>query len=131
MTINEHSLLIDTDILIDYLRGQKQAVSFLENTDNHLMTSAINVAEIFVGVRDGKERSVLEQFIQLFEIINIDHEIAEMGGLFRRDYGQTHGTGLADGIIAASAKLKKARLITLNARHFPMLADVFIPYKNE
>ncbi len=124
-----HSLLLDTDVLIDYLRGQKQAVSFLENTDSHLMTSAINVAEIFAGVRDGEERKVLEKFIRIFEIINTDHEIAEMGGIYRRDYGQSHGTGLADAIIAASAKLKNARLVTLNARHFPMLPDIFIPYK--
>jgi len=35
--------------------------------------------------------------------------------------------GLADALIAATAELKQARLVTLNSRHFPMVA-VEVPY---
>jgi predicted nucleic acid-binding protein len=40
----------------------------------------------------------------------------------------SHGTGLADALIAASAEAAGATLVTLNRRHFPMLAEVLVPY---
>jgi predicted nucleic acid-binding protein len=46
-------LLLDTDILIDYLRGQVKAVAFLKKTRRHLLVSALTVAELHVGVREG------------------------------------------------------------------------------
>ncbi|MFN5219653.1 MAG: hypothetical protein ACK5FE_01870 [Cyanobacteriota bacterium] len=45
--------------------------------------------------------------------------------------GPSHGTGLADALIAASAEAAGATLVTLNRRHFPMLADVLVPYAKE
>jgi len=49
-------------------------------------------------------------------------------GLWRRTYGRSHGTGLADALIAASASAAQATLVTLNRKHFPMLADVLVPF---
>ena len=54
---------------------------------------------------------------------------AVRGGLFRRDYGKSHGVGLADALIAATAELAQATLVTLNAKHFPMLPTVLVPYQ--
>ena len=53
-------LLLDTDVLIDFLRGQPQAVQLLEDTDCEFHVSAVSVAELYVGVRDGREREVLD-----------------------------------------------------------------------
>ena len=47
-------LVVDTDVLIDYLRDQPQAVVFLEGTEQPLAISAITVAELHAGVRDGE-----------------------------------------------------------------------------
>ena len=46
-------LVVDTDVLIDYLRDQPQAVAFLEGTEQPLAISTITVAELHAGVRDG------------------------------------------------------------------------------
>ncbi|MHC4458909.1 MAG: PIN domain-containing protein, partial [Planctomycetota bacterium] len=43
------------------------------------------------------------------------------GGLYKRDYGKSHGVGLADAILAATAEAENAELKTLNTEHFPML----------
>ena len=51
-----------------------------------------------------------------------------MGGLYRRDYGQSHGTGLADALIAATAEENGATLVTFNQRHFPMV-EIRVPYE--
>jgi predicted nucleic acid-binding protein len=88
-------VLIDTDVLIDYLR----------------------------------EREKLDTFIKAFEIVLVDGEIAVQGGLFRRDFLRSHGVGLSDALIAASAVSCGATLVTLNKKHFPMLDSVSIPYQ--
>jgi predicted nucleic acid-binding protein len=122
-------LLIDTDVLIDYLRDRAEAVTYLESLTPPLSISAITVAELYAGVRDGAERSTLDQFIDSFQIIAIDENIAVRAGLIRRDFGKSHGTGLADAIIAATAELQQADLVTLNGKHFQMLNEVVIPYQ--
>lgn len=121
-------LLLDTDVLIDYLRGQAQAVAYLEERTETLLVSAITVAELFAGVRGGKERTALAAFLSAFEIVAIDAAIARRGGGFRRDYGNSHNVGLADALIAATAERAQAQLVTLNRKHFPMLTDVHVPY---
>lgn len=124
-------LLIDTDVLIDYLRAQAGVVSYLEGlTDaDTLLISAMTVAELYAGVRDGAERTALDSFVQAFEVIPVSDKVAIYGGLLRRDYAKSHNTGLADAIIAATAEIEQAHLVTLNKKHFPMLADLIVPYQ--
>ena len=121
-------LLIDTDVLIDYLRGQAAAVAYLESLTEPLLISAITVAELYAGVREGNERQALESFVSAFNVVPTDETIARRGGLYRRDYGKSHSVGLADALIAATAEVHGATLVTLNQKHFPMLAAVTVPY---
>ena len=122
-------LLLDTDVLIDYLRGLADAVAFLKKTRRPLFVSAVTVAELHVGVREGAERRVLDDFLGLLEVIAITTDIARQGGLWRRDYGKSHGTRLLDALIAASAAPSGCTLATLNERHYPMLETVLVPYR--
>ena len=122
-------LLIDTDVLIDYLRGQADAVAFLKKTRRKLRVSAATVAELHVGVREGDEREVLERFLGLLEAVDITPDIVRQAGLWRRDFGKSHGTGLMDALIAASAELSGSTLVTLNGKHYPMLESVLVPYR--
>ena len=122
------ALLIDTDVLIDYLRGHAAAVSYLESLIEPLLISAITVAELYAGVREGTERQALESFLTAFQIVIANEMIAKQGGLYRRDYGKSHNVGLADALIAATVELRGATLVTLNRKHFPMLAKVTVPY---
>ncbi len=120
--------MVDTDVLIDYLRDQPQAVVFLEGTEQPLAISAITVAELHAGVLDGEERRRLDAFVAAFEVLPLDRQPAQRDGFWRRQDGPSHGTGLADALIAASAEAAGATLVTLNRRHFPMLAEVLVPY---
>jgi predicted nucleic acid-binding protein len=122
-------LLIDTDVLIDYLRDKAEAVSYLEGLNEPLLLSVITIAELYAGVRDGAERTTLDEFIHAFEIVPVDREISIKGGLYRRDYMKSHNVGLADALIAASAETHRAELVTLNSKHFPMLTNVVVPYQ--
>ncbi len=128
MAAADFSVLIDTDVLIDYLRGQVNAIAYLESVAERLVISAITVAELYAGVREGAERQALETFLSAFEVVDVNQSISQRGGLYRRDLGKSHGVGLADALIAATAEELGATLVTLNQKHFPMLNRVTVPY---
>ena len=118
--IMTNSILLDTDVLVDFLRGHSKALAFVNAQSDRIILSSIVVAELFAGVRGDAEQVVLEDFISLFRVIPVDAEIAKTGGLYKRDYARSHGVGLADSILAATAESENAELKTLNTKHYPM-----------
>ncbi len=125
----EDIILLDSDVLIDYLRNRPEAVGYLESLPQPPIVSAVTAAELYAGVCEGRERKILDELIRNSTIIPITEKIAVSGGLYRRDYIKSYGVGLADAIIAATAEAESATLVTLNKKHFPMLAKVFVPYQ--
>jgi predicted nucleic acid-binding protein len=113
--------LIDTDVWIDYLRGHPQAVKFVAALPERAWISAVSVAELHAGVREGAEREALAQLISSLEAADLTSEIATRGGLLRRDYGRSHGVGLNDALIGATALEHDLQLLTLNVKHYPAL----------
>ena len=91
------------------------------------MVSVITIAELRAGMRVGEERALETLFAALIKV-PVDELIARHAGDLRRKFGPSHGTGLADALIAASAIRHKARLITLNVKHYPMMDDLPTPY---
>jgi predicted nucleic acid-binding protein len=122
-------VLFDTDVLIEYLRGIDAARTYIDNIQDMVYMSSISMAELYAGVRKGEESEKLDIFIETFEVINLNKNIAKIGGLYRNQYKPGHGTGLADALIAATAKEIGAQVITFNIKHFPMLNDVIKPYE--
>ncbi len=123
------SLLLDTDVLIDFFRGNSKAVAFVNKNSSRIILSSIVVAELYAGVKGDAELTVLENFVSLFRTIPVTSEIARMGGLYKRDYGKSHGVGFADAIIAATCEAENADLKTLNVKHYPMIKGLRPTYK--
>ena len=127
-------ILVDTDVLIDFLRGYDEATTFVTANSEDIMVSSIVVAELYAGARggpDGAERVVLEDLLGLFRVVPVSRDVARLGGLYKRDYGKSHGVGLADAIIAATATVENAALKTLNVRHYPMLTGIEPAYRRQ
>lgn len=121
--------LLDSDILVEYLRNRPPALDYVDTLEGNLLISVITVAELIAGARNQFERQSIELFLSALEVIPIDYAIAKQGGLFRQQYKQSHGTGLDDALIAATAELTGATLISFNRRHFPMIANFQVPYE--
>jgi predicted nucleic acid-binding protein len=122
--------LVDTDVWIDFLRGVSQAVHFVDQLPDVVCISAISVAELYAGVREGKERVSLEDLLTALKILPLDDISATHGGLIRRDFGKSHDVGLSDALIAATALQHDCQLFTLNVKHYPALpkTQVTKPY---
>lgn len=122
-------VLLDTNILIDYLRGISGAASYLENASDTLSISALSLAELHSGARNDQEKEAIRAFVLSFDVLPADAAICETGGDFRARYGPSHGVDLIDGIIAATSQVRQLPLVTLNKKHFPMLDNIIVPYR--
>lgn len=129
MTSNR--FLLDSDILIEHLRGRQKARSYIAELrlEGELLVSTITIAELFTGVRDERDEMAVDDVLQLARVVPVDEIIARRGGVIRRQYSQSHGTGVPDALIAATVELTRATLVTFNKRHFPMVADLIVPYE--
>ncbi|SPD73385.1 Ribonuclease VapC [uncultured Desulfobacterium sp.] len=117
-------ILIDTDVLVDFFRGHMKAEAFIDTYNARIILSSIVVAELYAGVKGDAEQSAIDEFVSLFRVVPVSADIGKVGGLYKRDYGKSHGVGLADGILAATAETENAELKTLNTKHYPMLKDL-------
>ena len=122
------SVVVDTDVLLDHLRGLPEALSFLTRNGDRILIPAIVVAELHAGAGEGRDRETLEELLSLFPVAPLTGEVAAAAGRLQRDYGPSHGLGLADAVIAATAQAVNAELATRNARHFPMFPGLRPPY---
>jgi hypothetical protein len=125
----EKPILLDTDVLVDFFRGFDKAVAFVNKYNDRIILSSIVIAELYAGVKGEAEQIALQNFISLFRIVPIDATIGKAGGLYRRDYGKSHGVGLADAVLAATAEAENAELKTLNTKHYPMFKKLKPAYR--
>ena len=117
-------------MLIEYLRGRDRAVEYLEGLHADLYVSVVSIAELFAGVRGEEEEASLKQFLLTFTVLPVTQKVAQLGGLYRREYRASHGTGIADALIAATAENSGLGLVSFNRRHFPMV-EITVPYERE
>jgi predicted nucleic acid-binding protein len=122
--------LLDTSILIDHLRGRAEATEVLLSAakDSTPMVSVLTRVEIEGGMRSD-ERHGVRRLFDVLDIVPVTDEIARDAGALLRQYRQSHpGIDLVDFVIAATARVTGARLVTLNVRHFPMFKQLRAPY---
>jgi len=122
-------ILADTDVMVDFLRGHPKAVALIKANSANIILPTIVVAELYAGVRGDAELQTLDALISLFRTIPVSQELARQGGLYKNEYAKSHGVGLADAIIAATAKVENAEFKTLNTKHYPMLKGLKPPYR--
>ena len=120
--------LLDTDVFVDFLRGYPDAIAYIKANADRIILSSIVTAELYAGARDEKDLLHLDQVLSLFPVIPVTVTLARTAGIYKRDYFKSHGTGLADAIIAATAEAENADLKTLNIKHYPMLRGLKPPY---
>ena len=113
-------VVLDTDVLIDLLRGREAMKRFLLETTSHSIPccSVISVAEIHAGMRP-EESERTAALLDALVIFPVTRPIAELAGYFRRRT-KSRRLELADCLIAATAVVERASLATGNPKDYPM-----------
>lgn len=123
--------LIDTDVAIDHFHGHQAAQDFFAETfasGETLAISVITLTELMAGMRSGEEART-EKLLALFTLLEVDEAIGRKAGDYLREFSHSHHLELGDALIAASAALTDAKLITRNRKHYPMTdIQVVSPY---
>ncbi|MEX0829248.1 MAG: type II toxin-antitoxin system VapC family toxin [Nitrospirales bacterium] len=120
--------LVDSDVLIDYLKGFDLACDLMEVHIDQIGLSVITIAEIRAGIKGKKEEQAFEQFLSAIHLYDVTRTIAEMGGDWVREFGRSHGVEIPDALIAATAVTHNLELQTLNTKHYPMIKNLSPAY---
>ncbi len=126
--------VIDTDLLIDLLRNEKQATDFitkLEEKNMILATTAVNIFELYYGAHKSQETEknlqAIHVLISRLSILPFTSKAAQKAGhLYAQLERQGQPIGLRDTFIAAIALTRECSLATRNQTHFGRISDLEI-----
>jgi len=114
--------LIDTDVFIWIIRGNKKYTQWLQERDEKvsLGISTITIAEIFMNIFPSELQNV-ERIIDHVIVEDVTSSIAKRAGWYWQEHHKRlKKLSITDCLIASTAYAHKATLVTLNTRHFPM-----------
>ncbi|MGH2952921.1 MAG: type II toxin-antitoxin system VapC family toxin [Solirubrobacterales bacterium] len=107
-------LLVDTDVFVDHLRGERE----LRGGDDAISYSVITRAELFAGAHEEEER--VARLLWPFRELEVERDTAALAGRLRRETG----VRLPDALIAATALRNDLLLLTRNPRDFERVSDL-------
>ena len=118
--------LIDTNILIDHLRGDTKATKLLQDVEDGIIQAAISVIneyELLSGLKiSAGEEKKIHELLSILPSIGITSQTVRTAARFRRVYN----TDIVDALIAATATNAKAILVTRNIKHFKNIKELSI-----
>lgn len=124
--------LLETSVIISFLRGKKEAIKLPEKLKGELSSSFVCLAEIYEGIHRSRERrkaekGVLDLFAGLSEIYGLDAEIAKSFGQIRTNL-KRRGQVIEDLdiLLAATCLANNLTLVTYNPKHFTRVKNLKI-----
>ncbi len=111
-------IVLDTNILIEVLKGNQLIVEKLEKSNFEYCISSITVMELYFGALNKAELFSLKKFIKLFEVIELNDNISSISTELIFEYAKSHNLTIPDSLIASTAISKNIKLYTLNLKDF-------------
>jgi hypothetical protein len=120
-------MVIDTDVLIWYMKGNQNAYKTIENSKRFFI-SVVTYMELVQGMRDKNELNTLRRTLSAWgsKILYISEEISVKAMFFVEQYFLSHSIQLADALIGATAISHGLPILTGNDKHYKMLKELQI-----
>ncbi|MDE2767693.1 MAG: PIN domain-containing protein [Chloroflexota bacterium] len=123
--------LLDTSVAIEHLRGVEASSNLLRRliaSGEPVGASEVVRFELLAGVRHD-QRDDLERFCAALTWVPVDEPVVRAAGSLARQYRRAYqGIDDIDFLIAGTALLLDADLLTTNVRYFPMFNGLQSPY---
>lgn len=118
-------LLIDTDVLIWYMKGNEKAYKYIES-NKHFHVSVVTYIEIVQGMRNKEELKSFRQFLKLWNahLIYITEEISTKAMFYVEQHYLSHTLQLADALIGATAVAHGLPILTGNDKHYKCIKEI-------
>jgi len=120
-------MIIDTDVLIWYLKGNEKAYQLIENSTAFFI-SVVTYMELVQGMRNKKELNTFRKALHTWnaQILYISEEISAKAMFYVEQHFLSHSLQLADALIGATAIARGTPLLTGNDKHYKILKDIQI-----
>ena len=120
-------MIIDTDVLIWYMRGNEKAYRTIEKTSNFFI-SVVTYMELVQGMRDKKELNTLRRALHTWNtnLIYISEEISSKAMFYVEQHFLSHSLQIADALIGATAVSYGVPILTGNDKHYKVIKDLQI-----
>lgn len=120
-------MLIDTDVLIWYMRGNKKAYKTIEK-ENSFSISVVTYIELVQGMRNKNELNCLRKSLREWntKLLYISEEISSKAMFYVEQYYLSHSLQLADALIGATAVAYSLPILTSNDKHYKVIKDIQI-----
>ncbi len=118
-------MIIDTDVLIWYLRGSEAAKRAVE-ANIPFSISVVTYMELVQGMINKAEMKKFQKQLQAWNvnIIQIDKEISARAIFYVQEYALSHSMMLADGLMAATVVQYGEVLLTANDKQYKYLPTI-------
>ncbi len=118
-------MMIDTDVLIWYMRGNEKALKMIEHQD-FFYISVVTYIELVQGMRNKNELNALRNALRNWnaKILYITEEISSKAMFYIERHYLSHALQLADSLICATALAIGLTLLTANKKHYKMIKEL-------
>ena len=116
--------LIDSDVMVDFTRGNAKAADYLDSLGDDCLLSAITALELIAGARNQREVTDLDILISAYEQIPPTEEIARRAYAVMMTFTRSHGLHALDALIAATAIQNGLTLVSKNRKHFQIISGL-------
>lgn len=119
--------LVDTDILIWYLRGNQNAYNLIHSLEEFCISS-ITYMELVQGMRNKDELRMLQKTLKQWNVktIYISEEISSRALFLVEEFFLSNSMENADSIIASTSLVYGMELLTANDKHYKFIKDLQI-----
>lgn len=117
------NLLIDTNVIIDALRGYKPAISFIEKL-NAINVSVVTAGELVFGCKNSSSQKKVIELLEQYNIEEITQQISKKSFDLVKEYHLKYGITLADAQIGATCLVLGYSLVTRDLKHFSPIAGL-------
>ena len=117
-------ILLDTNILIEILKGNQKTIEKVQNFNTTLAISSISVMELYYGARNKAELNKLEKFVSLFSVVHLSENISTYATKLIKTYAKSHSLDIPDSLIASTSLVNKYKLFTYNLKDFKYINDI-------
>ena len=120
-------MVLDTDVLVWFLRGKRKAAALIESLGERRL-SVINYMELVRGARNKRELLNLKELLARIDavVLPLSENIGHRAAIYVEEYGLASGLHLADALVAATAIENRLPLCTGNKKHYSAVKDLEI-----
>ena len=111
-------ILVDTNVLIEILKGKQKTLAHMENLEEAPALSSVSLMELYYGAFNKTEIKQIDKFASLFELVPISKMVSFKATELVRDYSKSHNLDIPDSLIAATALVNLCKLLTYNVWYF-------------